>query len=129
MFSRWYSVAVILFWLATTGWLVKEKILPPLLVGEPPSYRTILAAENSTEPIAWEIHFNGKRLGGTVTRTLRMPDGISQFKTKVLLKELPLSELTPAWISTSSSRSWMETARMAKRSSRFSRKRRSTSVH
>ena len=98
MFSRGYSVAIVLFWLAATGWLVKEKILPPLLVGEPPSYRTILSGQHEAEPIAWEILLNGKSLGAAATRTVRLPDGISQLHCRVSLNELPLSELTPAWI-------------------------------
>ena len=99
MFSRWYTAAVLLFWLAAMGWLVKEKILPPLLVGDPPSYRTILAVEPSeTEAVGWEILLNGKRLGGATTKTIHLADSINQFECQVTLRDLPLSELTPAWL-------------------------------
>src|SRR5690348_13075216 len=43
MYSRWFSVAVVLFWVATMGWLIHHKILPPLVVGDPPTYRSIIA--------------------------------------------------------------------------------------
>jgi len=99
VFSRGYIVAIVLFWLAATGWLVKEKILPPLLVGDPPSYRTILAAEqNEPKETAWDIFLNGRRVGGAKTVTERLPDSINQLRCRVKLKELPLAELTPAWI-------------------------------
>ncbi|MBI2823716.1 MAG: hypothetical protein HYX69_03375 [Planctomycetia bacterium] len=99
MFSRWYTVAVLFFWLATMGWLVKQKILPPMLIGEPPSYRTILESDAESEPVAWEIFLNGRRLGTAASRTFRKPDGMGEIRSRVVLDELPLSELTPVWIS------------------------------
>ena len=45
MHSRWYSVAVVLLWLATMGWLVSQKVLPSLVIGEPPDYQAILAVQ------------------------------------------------------------------------------------
>ena len=79
----------------------QEKILPPLLVGDPPSYRTILdVGPTEDEPVGWDIFLNGKRLGGAVTRTARLADGINQLYCRVVVRELPLAELTPAWIGT-----------------------------
>lgn len=99
MFSRGYSIAIVVFWLATSAWLVKEKLLPPLLVGEPPSYRTILASEpDDANSVAWDIFLNGRCLGGAVTSTEHLDDGINQLRCRVSLRELPLSELTPAWL-------------------------------
>jgi len=46
MSSRWFNTAVVVLWLATMSWLVKEKVLPPLLIGEPPSYSEIIEAQN-----------------------------------------------------------------------------------
>ena len=98
VFNRGYTIAIFAFWLATMGWLVKEKLLPPLIVGDPPSYRTILAAEPADQPVAWEILLNGRSLGGAVTTTEHLNDGISQLRCRVSLQELPLAELTPAWL-------------------------------
>ncbi|HEY4311563.1 MAG TPA: hypothetical protein VGN12_19105 [Pirellulales bacterium] len=98
MFNRGYSIAILAFWLASMGWLVKEKLLPPLLVGDPPSYRTILAAEQDSRPTAWEILLNGRSLGGAVTSVEHLPDGINQMRCRVSLQQLPLTELTPAWL-------------------------------
>jgi hypothetical protein len=99
VFSRGYSFAIVIFWLATSAWLVKEKLLPPLLVGDPPSYRTILASERTDSPVGWDIFLNGRRLGGAITSTETLSDGIHQLRCVVSLRELPLAELTPAWLS------------------------------
>ncbi|HVU87478.1 MAG TPA: hypothetical protein VHD36_09150 [Pirellulales bacterium] len=98
MFNRGYTIAIFAFWLATSGWLVKEKLLPPLIVGDPPTYGTILAADPEDQSVAWEILLNGRSLGGAVTTTEHLADGISQLRCRVSLQELPLSELTPAWL-------------------------------
>jgi hypothetical protein len=98
VFNRGYTIAIFAFWLATMGWLVKEKLLPPLIVGDPPSYRTILAAEPENQSVAWEILLNGRSVGGAVTATEHLNDGISQLRCRVRLQELPLAELTPAWL-------------------------------
>ena len=42
MHSWRFNTAVVILWLATMSWLVKEKVLPPLLVGEPPNYSRII---------------------------------------------------------------------------------------
>ncbi len=98
MFNRGYTIAIFAFWLAAMAWLVKEKLLPPLLVGDPPSYRTILAAEQTDQPVAWEILLNGRSVGGAITTTEHLADGINQMRCRVMLQQLPLSELTPAWL-------------------------------
>ncbi len=100
MSSRWYNVAVAVLWLATMGWLLKEKILPPLIVGEPPSYRTILEADDqSTAPVSWNIELNGKPLGWATSQVRRHEDGVSEIRGRVHISRLPLVELTPAWMS------------------------------
>ncbi len=100
MFSRWYTVAVVCFWLATAGWLLKQKILPPLLVGDPPSYRTIIDAQSPIEaPVAWRIFLNGNPLGEAMSRLDSPGDGITEINSSVRLDRLPLAELTPVWLS------------------------------
>lgn len=100
MSSRWYNVAVAVLWLATMGWLLKAKILPPLMVGEPPSYRTILQADDDlAAPVSWNIELNGQPLGWATSRIRQHADGIGEIHSRVHLSRLPLAELTPAWMS------------------------------
>jgi hypothetical protein len=63
MGSRVFNTAVILVWLAAMSWLVVEKVLPPLQVGEPPNYRAILADQANRSAVCWSIRWNDKLIG------------------------------------------------------------------
>lgn len=94
--SRWFNKVVVLFWTATMMWLAITKILPPLRVGEPPNYRSILAQDNSSEPVGWIIRLNTELLGWAATRVVRRPDGMTAIQGRVFLQELPLDDFAPA---------------------------------
>lgn len=99
MQNRWTTGLVFLFWLTTMGWLVKEKLLPPLLVGEPPSFRTILAEDSAPErTVTWTLLLNGKALGEAITRVERQENGVHEIRNRLHLRRLPLAELTPPWL-------------------------------
>ena len=97
MTSRWYNVAVSVFWLGAMSWLVVAKVLPPLLVGEPPSYRTILATVEVDQPqtVGWEIFWNERRIGGATTTTQRRRNDMTEIENLVRFTELPLAEMNP----------------------------------
>lgn len=98
MYNRWFNMAVVLLWLATMGWLVKSKVLPPLLVGEPPSYQTIVDAGRSEPPTAWQLAINGRSVGWALTTITVQPSGITEMGSHVHFDELPLEQLTPVWL-------------------------------
>lgn len=98
MGSRWFNLAVIGVWLATMGWLVREKILPPLVIGEPPSYRTILKARRSEPPVGWELSFDDRPIGWALSAALPLPHELTEIRSRVHFDELPLAELTPGWM-------------------------------
>lgn len=93
-----FNVIVVLFWLATMGWLVMAKVVPPLRVGEPPSYTSIADESQHEEPSCWSIRMHGRIVGWAANRMLRRPEGISEFYSRVYLGELPLDELAPSWL-------------------------------
>ncbi len=95
-----FNVIVVLFWLATMGWLVAAKILPPLRVGEPPNYTSISAESDKDLPACWAIRMRGRTVGWAANWHVRRPDGISEFYSRVYLAELPLDELAPGWLTT-----------------------------
>jgi hypothetical protein len=97
--SRWFNVAIVLFWLATMTWLSITKILPPLRIGEPPNYRAIIERDNNAPPVCWSIHFNDEVLGWAATRVEHRPDEMTAMQGRVFLTQLPLDELTPTWLS------------------------------
>jgi hypothetical protein len=99
MYSRWFSVAVVMFWIATMGWLLQCKILPPLVVGDPPTYRTILADRQEAErPAGWMIQLDNKPLGWATSRPYLLDNGVTEFRSRVHLNRLPLEEITPGWM-------------------------------
>ena len=64
MYSRWFNAAVVVLWLATMSWLVTEKVLPPLLVGEPPSYHQVIEAQNASRRWAGRCRGSDGRSAG-----------------------------------------------------------------
>jgi hypothetical protein len=94
MTSRWFSLAVVLFWVTSMSWLIHDKILPPLIVGEPPSFRTILEHQQQrTEPVGWAILVDDKPVGWAISVTERQPTQIGEFRSRLHLNRLPLSEM------------------------------------
>jgi hypothetical protein len=96
--TRWFNLVVVMFWLATMMWLAITKVLPPLRVGEPPTYRSILAQEHGADPVGWLLRLNDETLGWAATRMVRRPDGMTVIQGRVFLQELPLDEMGPGWL-------------------------------
>ena len=57
---RWLSLAIVAFWLCTTGWLFYQDVWPWLLPGQPPPYTINLEDEVQTHqaPIHWTVSYN-----------------------------------------------------------------------
>lgn len=98
MYSRWFNVAVVALWLSTMGWLVTTKVLPSLLVGEPPSYPTILAAQRADPPVGWNLFWDNRRLGWAVSKTVPGIQGVTEVRSRVHFDDLPLEQLIPDWL-------------------------------
>ena len=98
MYSRWYEVAVVLLWLATMSWLVTRKVLPALLVGEPPDSRAILEAQQDDLPTCWSMAWEGRPLGWALSTTSLQLDGSTKVRSRVHFDELPLHEMIPGWL-------------------------------
>ncbi len=94
-----FNVIVVLFWLATMSWLVVAKIVPPLRIGEPPTYSSIIADTQGEQATCWSIRMNGRTIGWAANAMLRQPEGINEFYSRVYLAELPFDELAPGWLS------------------------------
>jgi hypothetical protein len=98
MYSRWFNAAVVVLWLSAMGWLVMAKVLPPLLVGTPPSYDTILQAQRGEPPVGWRMIFNGKELGWALSTASALPDRMTEVRSWVHFDRIPLEDLTPDWL-------------------------------
>lgn len=97
--SRWFTIAAVLFWIATMTWLGVTKVLPPLRVGEPPSYRSVLDQERADEPVCWRIGCGKDLLGWAAIRVTHQPDQMTAIQGRIFLDELPLEDLAPGWLS------------------------------
>jgi hypothetical protein len=97
MHSRWYTVSVVLLWLTTMGWLVKEKVLPSLVMGEPPDYQAILDVQRGST-IGWRMLWDDRKIGWAVTSTSPVANGLTEVRSHVHFEELPLQEIVPEWL-------------------------------
>ena len=98
MGNRWFNLAVVLLWLASMSWLVLSKILPSLLVGDPPSYQDILAAQKNEPPVGWRLMHRGDAIGWALSVTVPLQNDLTEIRSRVHFTELPLAELAPGVI-------------------------------
>jgi hypothetical protein len=98
MQNWWFNVAVVMLWLTTMSWLVTQKVLPPLLIGEPPNYNRIIEAQTQTQPVGWYMSFNGRTLGWALSETKRQPSGLTEIHGRVHFVGLPLEEMMLGWV-------------------------------
>jgi hypothetical protein len=98
MYSRWYSASVVILWLATMTWLFTQKVIPTLVVGEPPSYRTIVESQTGNSTECWSIRWNDRELGWAATALLHLPHEMTEIRSHVHFDEVPLADMVPDWV-------------------------------
>lgn len=88
---RWFSIALLLYWLFAAWGLIFYDVLPEFRVGTPPDLRTISRAGESTEPARWAIRVlenpadlqAGRSVGEATTRSERDKDGWVKMSSEV----------------------------------------------
>ena len=98
MQSKSFNTAVVMLWLATMSWLMKEKVLPPFFVGEPPNYSGIIDAQRSAPRVSWRIFCSGRPVGWAFSDTRTQSAEVTEIRSRVHFDTLPLKELMPAWL-------------------------------
>jgi hypothetical protein len=98
MGSRAFNTAVVLVWLAAMSWLVIEKVLPPLQVGEPPNYKAILAGAAEQPPVCWAIRWNDQPIGFAASVIITRDDNMREIHSRVFFSQLPLDQMAPGWL-------------------------------
>jgi hypothetical protein len=94
MFGRLFSGLVIVFWMLTMTWLVTEKVIPPLLGGDPPDYQSALVSRNKqAAPDVWKLRWNGKTVGYAASRLVRHENDYLDQCSYVEFEDLPLESL------------------------------------
>jgi hypothetical protein len=97
---RWFNAVIVIFWLSTMTWLVIAKVLPPLQIGEPPSYRSIyaVARDERPEPVCWDLLWNDRSMGWARTQVQRTHADVTEVRSLVHFDRVPVDELAPAWM-------------------------------
>ena len=95
MGNRIFVALVLLLWATTMSWLMVAKILPPFFSGEPPKQGALL----QTDPVCWEIECNGQSVGYAVRQAVPGAQSTTEVLSRVLLKDIPLREMAPQWMS------------------------------
>ncbi len=98
MYSRWLSSAVVLLWLSTMGWLVKEKVLPQVLLGDPPSHRSIIEARRGEPAASWRLLWNHSEVGWARSEIFPLADGGARIENRVHFDDLPVDRFAPSWL-------------------------------
>jgi len=93
MFGRLFTGAVIVLWLASMTWLLGEKVIPPLLGGDPPDYLGELAhVSQESPPDAWRLRWKERTIGFAASELVPRADGVDRHSF-VEFEELPLDSL------------------------------------
>jgi hypothetical protein len=100
MAGRLYTLSVLGLWLASMSWLVVEKVLPPLMGGDPPDYDAVLATAERP-PDCWKIIWKDETIGFAGSKVVSHDDGGRELRSLVQFEQVPLdsmmSELLGMW--------------------------------
>ena len=81
VFSRFYVWLVVLIWIAAMSWLIVVKVLPPLLVGEPPTLQRVIGPDRESPPCGWKVELGNRRIGWSLSQV------VSKFSEVALNKQ------------------------------------------
>ena len=95
MDARWFRPVVVILWISTMTWLTVEKVLPQLLRGDPPTYRSILAGDEGTATNAWALYLNDQEIGVAETRVEKSPAGQKLLHHRLNISKFRFQELLP----------------------------------
>jgi hypothetical protein len=95
MRRRWYRLGVLILWGVATFWLVAKKILPPLLVGEPPVYVSTVG-DKPHPTVGWHLNFENNRLGFALSAIGRQSTDVTEIHSLVHIDEFPFNKLFPS---------------------------------
>ena len=94
MESRWYHATVVVFWLASLGWLVTTKILPAVRGGQPPVYADLLVgAEAEEETVCWTIFWQERQVGWARNMVTHHRGGTAEVQSTTQFDRLPVTQM------------------------------------
>src|SRR4051794_22985326 len=95
MNSRPFSLLIIGFLLVFIGWLISTKVLPALQQGTPPDIREEFTKRDEAPPppVAWELFWNDKPIGTSVSQAYSDEGEPAEFRSLVQLHQLSVNEV------------------------------------
>ncbi len=94
MFGRIFNGLVVVFWMITMTWLLAEKVIPPMLGGDPPDYQSVLEpAAKESLPDAWKLRWQQRTVGFAASRVEVRPTGELDRLSYVEFEDLPLEAI------------------------------------
>ncbi|MCA9245627.1 MAG: hypothetical protein KDA42_00900 [Planctomycetales bacterium] len=97
MGNRTFHFLVFALWSLAMGWLLVEKVLPPLRVGQPPEPLGQPPGAG-IDAVGWRLKLGDEEVGWAISETCRKQSGVTEVDSRVIISQLPLQELTPAWL-------------------------------
>src|ERR1700675_3092469 len=87
--SRLGILAIVLFWLVSTSWLIVREVAPLFRTGEPPAFFTDVTAEVGGTTINWNILHRGKPVGTGISTVRRWPDQTFRLVSDLTFQSFP----------------------------------------
>jgi hypothetical protein len=88
--SRLGTIAIIVFWLASTTWLTVREIAPMFRAGEPPAFLTDVTDEVGGTTINWKVLHNGDRIGDGYSHVRRRSDRTFELFSDLRLEKFSI---------------------------------------
>ena len=79
--SRLGVLAIVFFWMVSTGWLIMREILPLFRTGEPPAFFIDVTDEVGGTTISWRILHKGAKVGAGFSQVRPRPDRTFELTT------------------------------------------------
>lgn len=86
--ARWVTLAIVAFWLGTTGWLIYRETVAQTRAGEPPSFTIDLTDEVSANTISWAVLDNEEKVGLGRSWVRRRADRTFELRSEFRLHDL-----------------------------------------
>ena len=96
MGNRIFVGAVVLLWAGSMGWLIVDKVVPSFYGGPPPA----AGGFETGKPVGWKVEWSGRSVGHACSIRLPGAAGTSEIHNRVVLDQVPLLDLAPAWMRT-----------------------------
>lgn len=94
MFGRIFNGLVVVFWMIAMTWLLAEKVIPPMLGGDPPDYQSVLEpVAKEALPDAWKLRWKERTVGFAASRVELRSNGELDRLSYVEFEDLPLEAI------------------------------------